>query len=76
MKKQDILTILFALLPSYLCLFVESGWAITIEAFATLIGIMLVASLEDNDYYLRERLRLAWIIHILALCGIVAYFNA
>jgi hypothetical protein len=75
--KQETLTFLLGILPTYLSLFATSMWAAVIMSVGTGIGLYLTGSAtlggksEDKPWIL-ERLRSAWICHIVGGMILVA----
>lgn len=65
MKKTRVLTYLLAAAPTYFSCFAQPVYAVIIMAFATIIGVVLSASTDENDKDLTDKLRDAWIIHII-----------
>lgn len=72
MKKQQTLTYILGLLPSYLSLFCPAMWAAIIMSVGTGVGIYLTGAIQgESQEWQRERLREAWICHLLGLCVVV-----
>ncbi len=65
MTKTKLLTYLLAVAPTYFSCFAEPIMAMLIMAVGTLVGVILVGSLDADDVDLRDKLRDAWIIHIM-----------
>lgn len=61
-------------MPSYFALFAGGVGATIILAVASMLGI-IATSVTEGDAVLINRLRLGWIIHLIALCGVVAFYN-
>ncbi len=76
MKKTSILIAILAAMPSYFALFCASHWAATILILTTILGAGLSASIDaKKEYWLMDRFRFGWIIHLLGICAVVAYHN-
>lgn len=70
--KQKTLTCILGLLPSYLSLFCPPMWAAIIMGLATFIGVILTGTLDSKSPdWQRERIREAWICHLIGLCIVV-----
>jgi uncharacterized membrane protein len=65
MKKTTLLTYLLAAAPTYFSCFAGTVYAVMIMAIATVIGIGLSGSVDTDDKDLTDKLRDAWIIHII-----------
>lgn len=74
MTKQNILTIILAVMPSYCALFLESVYAGILLSACSTIGVMLI-NVYDDDREIREKLRTAWIIHLIGIFVVIAYHN-
>jgi hypothetical protein len=75
MKKQNVLTFIVASLPSYFSLFSNTLLACIIIGVATMLGIILTGNLDKDEYWLKDKMRLGWIIHLLGVCIVVAFHN-
>lgn len=75
MKKQNVLTIIISALPSYFSLFANPLLASIFIGVASMIGLIMTGLIEKDEYWLREKVRLGWIIHLLGVCIIVAFYN-
>lgn len=74
MTKQTTLTIILAIIPSYLSLFCSAQGATILLCVTTMIGLVITGALSD-EHKLTDKLRLAWILHLLSVCGAVAFHN-
>ncbi len=76
MKKTSILIAILAAMPSYFALFCAPHWAATLLVISTILGVGLSASIDTKkEYWLMDRFRFGWIIHLLGICAVVAYHN-
>ena len=69
MTRSTILLVLVSAMPSYVSMFQPSWGAIAILALGTFIGFGLTASAlsEFDSPEVREKTRLAWIIHTIGM---------
>jgi hypothetical protein len=74
MKQTKVLTILLASMPTYLSFYCPPVYAVVIMSFATLIGVIMTANLDD-DKDMIEKLRTSWIIHLIGICVSVTIHN-
>lgn len=65
MKKIKLLTYLLAAAPTYFSCFAAPVYAAIIMAVGTIAGIGLSGTLDADDTDLKDKLRDAWIIHII-----------
>lgn len=75
MKRQNVLTIIVASLPSYFSLFTPPLLAAVIIVFSSMMGAILTGSIGNDEYWLKDKVRLGWIIHLLGVCIVVAFHN-
>jgi hypothetical protein len=77
MSKQNVLTIILSAMPSYFALFSASIYATIILCVATLVGVFITGVFDDEsrDADMRDKLRTAWVIHLLGVCAVVAWHN-
>jgi len=76
MKKTSILIAILAAMPSYFALFCAPRWAATLLVISTILGVGLSASIDTKkEYWLMDRFRFGWIIHLLGICAVVAFHN-
>ena len=75
MNKQNIIVVILSLMPSYFAIFSEAVTASILLAVATLIGIILIGVNEGQDKDLTEKLRLAWVLHLLGILVVFTYFQ-
>lgn len=74
MTMTKFLTIVLAIMPTYLALFCSPVWAAIIMSVATLIAVVLTGSFED-DKDMMEKLRLIWAIHLIGVLAVVTFHN-
>ena len=75
MKRATLLLILFSAMPSYFALLSESGSAIGIIMFSSVIGIVLTCSVSEDfgvKKYVTDMVRLGWIVHIIGVMIVYA----
>jgi hypothetical protein len=72
---QKVLTIIIALLPSYFSLFCSGAAAASILFFSTMFGICATAFVSEKEPVLMDKVRFAWVLHLIAICIVVAFFN-
>lgn len=75
MNKTRVLTYLLAGSPSYFSCFAGPVYAVVIMAVATIIGVGLSASTDEKDNDLIDKLRDAWIIHIIGALIVTLIHN-
>lgn len=61
-------------MPSYFALFAGGIGATIILAVASMVAFVLTGMLEDEPT-LTDKVRLGWIIHLLGVCIVVAFYN-
>jgi len=75
MNKQTILSVLIALFPSYSALFASSTYASLILCITTFIGFVITGVLSDDEPSLRDKIRLAWVLHLIGIFVVIAFHN-
>lgn len=77
MSKQNILTILISVLPSYASLFSAPIYATLIVCLATLIGVFVTGVYDDakSDADMRDKIRTAWVVHLAGVIVSIAWHN-
>lgn len=62
-------------MPSYFAVFSSPVTASILMAVGTLIGIFLISMLDEKDKDLTDKLRLAWVLHLLGILAVFTYFQ-
>lgn len=68
---NKLLASIVALIPSYLTLFVGLPAAIFVWVITTIFGAFTTGLLE-NERQLKPLLQLAWVLHLLGVCVVIA----
>lgn len=68
------LTILLAVMPTYVSLFCTPVWATIIMAVATIIAVIITGQI-DNDEWLTKIMRLVWTIHLTGILVSITVHN-
>lgn len=68
------LTILLAVMPTYVSLFCTPVWATIVMAVATIIAVIITGQI-DNDEWLTKIMRLVWTIHLTGILVSITVHN-
>lgn len=68
------LTILLAVMPTYISLFCTPVWAVIVMAVATIIAVIITGQIDDDEW-LTKIMRLVWAIHLTGILLSITIHN-
>lgn len=68
------LTILLAVMPTYISLFCTPVWAVIVMAVATIIAVIITGQIDDDEW-LTKVMRLVWTIHLTGILLSITLHN-
>jgi hypothetical protein len=68
------LTILLAVMPTYISLFCTPVWAVIVMAVATIIAVIITGQIDDDEW-LTKIMRLVWTIHLTGILLSITLHN-